>query len=493
VDTRSEWDSKSQIKYQGCSATVSHTTIPYSNNLWEMRDQYPGKLCTDEDQGVLVQPLHSFYAQRMETRDVLQFFNYACCDSWGKIDQCENRETEWASAGNKKDTWRVQYLDRHAVYCNEGEVMTDFHWNWRGSGSNKEPYEGQYDYNCCKPADESTTLACSDYYSTASEYISETDWTSLSGTGGVVSCGASGGVLRGFEMESLGTTFRYKYSCCKGITGVSEETCADTTTFDNKWGQWMPLAYSNSNWDVSFEVSYSTSSESITGESVSSAMSISSGASIGFEFGGIGASVSGSLDTESAKETERSVSEIVNLATSKEYQFELDQKGVEDDGSIGWKHSMLWQWRAFLNGPCGSVTVQTQHLATTPSVFEPPCCGPSSHIAQSSGAFDYRDCPADVVFRQACDSPPCPVVKGCEREHHSDTQSATLLATNTNSSADDGKRTKRSLEMLVAKYEDTEKEQHAFIEASQRKQRAFITATEQKQHEIIKQMKKMLK
>merc|ERR1719221_1069266 len=70
---------------------------------------------------------------------------------------------------------------------------------------------------------------------------------------GQVAC--KDGVLRGFRMENLDPDYQYTFECCS-----KKDTCSQEPTFDTQYGEWMPLAYSNSNFQIDYEVGWSTSS-----------------------------------------------------------------------------------------------------------------------------------------------------------------------------------------------------------------------------------------
>merc|ERR1712151_1201547 len=94
------------------------------------------------------------------------------------------------------------------------------------------------------------------------------------------------------------------------------------------------------------------------------------------------------------------VSDIVATSVDITKTFQIGQDNTN------WDDSMVWQWRQFLDGPCGSSIVSTQHIATTPSEFQSPCCPPNSAVgtannslmAYGSGGYYYK-CPVSEIFK----------------------------------------------------------------------------------------------
>ena len=100
----------------------------------------------------------------------------------------------------------------------------------------------------------------------------------------------------------------------------------------------------------------------------------------------------GSMTRQTSQQMSETISSIVDFSGSTKYTWSLGQNGSN------WDDAMVWQWRQFLDGPCGSSIIQTQHIATTPSEFQSPCCPPNSAVgtannslmAYGGGGYHYK-------------------------------------------------------------------------------------------------------
>lgn len=116
---------------------------------------------------------------------------------------------------------------------------------------------------------------------------------------------------------------------------------------------------------------------------------------------------------------------ILDESTSVTKTFALDQRE-------GGADSQLWQWRLFVDGPCGNAVLQTEHLATTKGQYQYPCCPPTSKLqADGESGFDYTTCPASEVFRSNARLEPsagCALTEPADAAHAIDMSGASCNA-----------------------------------------------------------------
>jgi len=324
--------------------------------------------------------------------------------------------------------------------CESDSLLMSFHIK----NVDSERRNGQY--QCCplaSVAESTPSLGMCDTFDSAvvGADFNSNHMDALTNDGARVDCGDHG-VLQSVKMVSHGwSAFKFRYTCCtvaaEPVVAGSPLQCGTDEvgpTNSKLTGQWVPIAYSNSDWDVDYTVGYSTTSSDLDGSSVKkafgSAHSVSAAMTVhvspfgplipilGKKTGHFESSISteSTLSEESSREVAHSVERIIDQAKSTTKRFQMQQKP-------DFSQSQLWQWKAFLDSPCGGATVLTEHLATTPSLQQAPCCAPTSRLRYSwhqdgntskplltEDGHDYRLCAFNEIFRDPSTGAP---INGC--------------------------------------------------------------------------------
>lgn len=375
------------------------------------------------------------------------YYDYECCESWNELDadQCEEITTETVN-GEVRTSWTNQYArssqyygsylnprrladPRLKVACSKNNVLVDFRLNAALKDdipSTTPSGTFSYTYRCCPLAattamPEPPALQCISHTSTSPgetvQWHSE-DWmtTSLAASdGATVSCPADAfgesGVLSGFELvKDSDSAFHYELTCCTAAPPIAD------TLFPDQWGQWMPLGYSNGNWDVAFKVGLSTSSSKITASEVGRSLKSTKAMKMKVGSPYMSSESSATLSSETSSTLSNSAEQVVGEGKVITRQFRLQQGPTARD-------AMLWQWVVFLDGPSGHGIVYTPDLATTNSDLLPPCCAPTSYLLDADGnrVFDYRaNCPFDEIVQVDSDGDGNPDMypNGCLEANH---------------------------------------------------------------------------